>query len=786
MGRVRRERIYRNFAGGLNTEFGKLSFPQNALTAALNIVLKKDGTMAVRDGIDVTSQDGYDLSTFSSSWFPFTTYVWRSAAGGSADLLVVGITNYTGTGPMLLFFSVDGTSTFSNYVGQLSLADMSSGVYDDEPMQMAAVGNVLVVAGSCLVLPVYVVYRDNQILSFYDRDESQPAELERGSYMVRLRVRDFSDASSTIEDERPDALTDAHKYDLWNRGWPSKEVDISGEGSPLWGNTTGDPIEFFAQYQTLSTVKWKRIPKLIRRQYARELIADSGVSYPSKSDPYLGGSRSAYGRFDLRLYKNLQDPIGSVPTGHFIVDAPTYDRAVASGIEGLSLAFSTPARYRVVAGFAGRAWYAGSTEQSQAATVFYSQVVVGEKYDSLAKCHQENDPTDPDINDVLATDGGTVEIDGAGRIMQMIPYSNSLVVLATNGVWEITGGESGFRPTDARVRKLSSDGVISSTAGILAESAVVYWARGGIYAVQADPTLGTLSAQNISENTIQTFYKSSIPAATKSLAKAAYDDYNRLIYWLYSDNDVSTQYYNKVLVLDLRLNAFYPLDFAVSSTTPKILGAFLSPPRGTSTYQGVVTVDDEVVTVDGEDVYVIEQQDSTGFSDMLFACLDDNTLLQAAMINRNKQDWEEFGEGTTYSAYGETGDDIVDDPSRMKEAVNMTAWFTITEDEVEDTGGGVLDFAHQSKCKLRVKWEWTESASGNRWHTQDNIYQLPVNYTPSGPESSEDFDYSYSVATINRSINGSGRAVRMRFENYPGYGFELLGVAIAFTVEEIN
>lgn len=787
MGRVRRERIYRNFAGGLNTEFGKLSFPENALTAALNVVLKKDGALGVRDGVALTGSEGYDVGTFSTDWLPMSSYVWHSAAGTDVDLLVVGINNYNSTGPLLLFFSIDGTNTFANYVGELSLSEIWTGDTSSTPIQMTEVGNVLVAAGDNIAFPAYILYKGGVIIPWQDVDAAAPDDSTPGSFLIALQYRDFADASTSADGLRPISLTDSHKYDLWNRGWPSEDVAISGSGTAAFNDKDGDAIEHFRLFNG-SGGYWKFERRFNRftgeTRYVRVWVPFAGGSYPSKGDPYLGGSKSTYGRLDYRLYKNLPYPIGSVPKGKFIISAASNDRSDASGIEGIPGTFSAAARFTVVAGFAGRAWYAGSTEQSQANSVFYSQIVVGEDYAALGKCYQANDPTDPDVNDVLDTDGGVVTIDGAGRILQLIPFSNSMVVLATNGVWEIGSGEEGFKPATLRVRKLSSSGAMSKTCGVLAETAVVYLAKGGIFAVQADPTLGTLSAANISENTIQTFYRQNIPDAAKLLARAVYDDYNRLVYWLYPDNDISDSYYNAALVLDTRLSAFYPLSFEITEDSPKMMDMFMSPPVGVSTFQEEVTVDGVVVTVDDVAVYTVESQGSTGFSDVLFMCLDTTTgeLLQAAMIDRDKADW-----GTEqYSAYAETGDDIVEDPSRMKDVASMTAWFTITEDEVVDIGGGHVDFAHKSKCRFRAKWEWTDTATANRWSTQDNIYQLPVNYTPSGVETEDVFDYSYSVATVKRAVNGSGRALRMRFENYPGYGFELIGVAIAFTVEEIN
>lgn len=786
MARVRRERIYRNFSGGLNTEFGKLSFPENALTDALNVVLKKDGALGVRDGVALTSASGYETGAFSTDWLPISSYVWHSAAGTDVDLLVVGINNYNSTGPLLLFFSIDGTDTFSNYVGELSLGPIWSGTLAESPMQMAAVGNVLLVVSENTNFPAYIVYRDGVIATWAAPDETAPDSVTRGSSLIRILYRDFADASTTLDTVRPSTLTDEHKYDLWNRGWPDTDVDLSGSGAPF-SSVTADAIEYFRIFMTTAGTSRKSYGYfgVSNSEIRRTIEAVSGGEYPSKADPYLGGSKSTYGRLDYRLYKNLPYPVGSVPKGKFILSAVSNDRSAASGIDDLPGRFTNPARFTVVAGFAGRAWYAGSTEQSQANSVFYSQIVVGEDYPALAKCYQANDPTDPDVNDVLDTDGGVVTIDGAGRILQLIPFSNSMVVLATNGVWEIgSGGEGGFKPTTLRIRKLSSSGALSKTCGVLAETAVVYLAKGGIFAVQADPTLGTLSSVNISENTIQTFYRRDIPDNSKLLARAVYDDYNRLVYWFYPNNNISDSYYNAALVLDTRLSAFYPLSFSITEDSPKMMDMFMSPPIGVSTFQEEVTVDGETVTVDDEAVYTIESQSSTGFSDVLFLCLDTSSgyILQAAMIDRDKVDW-----GTeTYSAYAETGDNVVDDPSRIKDVVNMTAWFTITEDEVVDIGGGNVDFAHQSKCRFRVKWEWTDSASANRWSTIENIYQLPANYTPTGVETEDTFDYGYTVATVQRAVNGSGRAVRLRFENHPGYGFELIGVSLALSIEEIN
>ena len=82
----------------------------------------------------------------------------------------------------------------------------------------------------------------------------------------------------------------------------------------------------------------------------------------------------------------------------------------------------------------------------------------------------------------------------------------SLVVIAENGVWEITGPDGVFKADEYSISQVTNIGCSSPDSVVVAEDTVIYWAEGGIYALTADQVSGKLNAQNITETTIQTFY----------------------------------------------------------------------------------------------------------------------------------------------------------------------------------------------------------------------------------------------------------------------------------------
>ena len=162
-------------------------------------------------------------------------------------------------------------------------------------------------------------------------------------------------------------------------------------------------------------------------------------------------------------------------------------------------------------------------------------------------------------------------VDNAIEIMAMMPYASSLVIFASNGVWELSGAsDSGFKATNFRISRISDFGAVSPSAILSTGSGFVYWSHSGIYTLNREDISGQLQATSLSQTTVQTLY-SALSADQRTYAKSFFDDVNKILYWMYNDTPVldtedKRNSFNKVLVLDTRLPAFYNLTFPWAAT----------------------------------------------------------------------------------------------------------------------------------------------------------------------------------------------------------------------------
>lgn len=740
MARAVQERIFANFSRGLITEASGLSFPENALSAAINCVLTKEGYVKRRFGIDF--EDSYAYSAYSDSTRPsvVSTHTWTSAGPDGEDYAVFQHKD------KVLIFDLSEASPSASLIATVTLPVSITG-----PAQFAEISNFLVIT-SASTDPIYI-----------DADDSYST----GQYTVE--IRDFGEVGTLDVNDRPSSLTYEHQYDLYNRGWPQRLVQYTSFG-------------------------WTRRP-------IKHFNAELG-KYPSKGDYYQSGLSSSDRMTQGSAGWKKVSSFGSAPKGHFIIDAKTSDRETAKN--------SDPDAYDIVTGslesykhdpvypaccavFAGRVWYAGYSSP-RTNEVMFSQIILDDNTEALGRCYQAQDPTDPDFNDLLATDGGVIPVLGCGSVQQLLVVGNSLIVLATNGAWAINGGDRPFSADNANVTRITRAGAVGRNTGVAIAGGAVYWSREGIIALTPD-NLGNVSAQNLSQDTIQQEYLS-INGAAKEVAKAVYDPYNLRVEWLYHKANsyvasTPTNLYNASLTLDLRLQAFMPHEFStIDSDGPYLVGGFVAPVSSIISYTDNITETDGTIITDTSlnNITVTSTYQSSGLNGIKYGTVAKDTTYKFTMSefrDRDMLDWyTKNSTGEDFSAYVETGDDLVGDPTRIKDSINFTAWFERTEDEVIDVGGGDLDFAHKSACDLKAKWEWTDTATANRWHDLGNIYSLPVEYQPSGVEDTDTFDYSYTVIPVVRHLNGAGRALRLRFDAQNGKDMRILGYAITYSVEE--
>ena len=430
---------------------------------------------------------------------------------------------------------------------------------------------------------------------------------------ITLQIRDFEGVDDTLAiDARPGTLTDLHDYNLQNQSW---------------------------------------FPSQIAAYFAAQ-----GV-FPSNADVWWEGKDSTEAfvpaRMDLQFFGNSR-----APRGHFILDAFNKDRDAAIG-GGTSLVTEVENnRPSTVAFFAGRPWWGGPGGR-----VYFNQIIEG--VINIGKCYQEADPSSEHISELVPTDGGVILIPEADDIIALRPVGTGLVALARNGAWEISGGDRGFRADEFFVRKITEAGTLGAGAAVQTEAGLFYWSQSGIYGIGEDQTTGFLVAQNISEQTIQTFYIEGSNEAAKATAEGIYDDVQRKIFWYYNndltfdrDTDANNDY-NRALILDLSLNSFSPYTIAE------------------------LDVQDPQIVLPMLRLRALNQKRHKNLVAWPVDLATNHHFTYAEYNNEEIVDWEELnGTGVPYTAFIETGYEILGESMRNKEAVYLFMYFERTETTV--------------------------------------------------------------------------------------------------------
>jgi hypothetical protein len=457
------------------------------------------------------------------------------------------------------------------------------------------------------------------------------------------------------------------------------------------------------------------------------------------------------------------------PRGHFILNAFNKDRSAVSGIADIP-SVDTGVRPNTTCFFSGRAWFAANSE------VYYSQIIDDKSKAGL--CFQEADPTSEDISDLIASDGGNIPIPEANKIVKILAFSSGVFVFATNGVWFIGGGNSGFSATDIQITKVSPYGTTNPDAIVQVSESVLWWSEIGIQALeqasgQFGPIPGKFGNTNIAEQTIQSFYNS-IPENSKAFAKSQYDPKNNIVQWLYSDDNDNPKKYNRILIYDVTLQAFYPWKVSQEEDSPELIGLFLDTDYLKETSLDTVVSNLGIVTdltLDNVDVEVTSSSIATRPTNLTYVTkVGANNITFSKFNNRNMVDWASFdGVGLTYDSFIETGFELSNDAMRRKQTVYVTVFFRRTEDDSQ----GV-----PSSCRFKAKWDWAANSNSNKWSTEVEAYRPRINLATS---SSQDLEGGMPVVFSKNKVRGSGKAVQFRFGNsLAESNFDLLGWAVTY------
>lgn len=710
------QKVVNTFVKGLITEAGELTFPEDASVDELNCLLQRDGSRRRRLSVELET-DSVDSSFDVATTFVYHTGVWKNVAGQAGfDLLVVqnGSTLYfydTATEP----YSA-GVKAFS--VNLSSFEQAGSAGAGTAYIEMASINGDLVVV-SPAVNPFYIEY--------------DTATDTITATQITVRIRDFEwqgDTNAYFTGLATGSTTNARKYDTANAGWTGTKGSAA-----------------------LSTY----------------LAAKS--EYPPLTLAWYAG-KDSNGDFSVTEWDKIFSGTSLTGNGHFILDLFNKDRSAASGVAGITTEIEST-RFQSVASFSGRVFYAGLTSAKNGGKIFFSK-----QLDSIAeagKCFQQNDPTSEDFSDLLDTDGGVIVLPEAMNIQKLYVVGSSLYVFAENGVWRISGVDNVFRATEYSVQKVTSTGIQNARTFVDVEGIPLWWSKNGIHTVTIDSVSGNAADQNLTIPTIQEFFDQ-IDGNAKDNCKGVYDAINKRVLWFYPNNgETVVNKKNRVLTLDISLQAFYPWEIAdAASNTSYIVGAEYYSGFGSD----IIDVDvilsngDDVVTSAGDDVIISRlSQIALANSAIILMVRNGATgkMTMALFKGTDFLDWN----SADYSSYAEAGYDFMGDLVLKKTSPYVVVYMRPTEEGWEGTELAGYDPIRESSMLVAAYWDFRRSSSS----APQQAYRLK--YVPVVDTNNLSvWDYPEEVITTRLKLRGYGRSMRLRFESETGKDFVLLGYGV--------
>lgn len=692
------------FIKGLITEAGELTFPEGASVDELNCDLRRDGSRRRRLGVAIEASPSYSSWTVSDSDI-INTGVWKNV-GGSADLEFLVVQKSA-----TLFFYNKSTAPFSAqlYTDSINLAShqISSGSAANFKCQFASINGTLIVSSEGI---------ETIVVSF---DNSANPKFTASNITFNIRDFEFQGDVSDYDTETSSANS-SRIYDTANAGW---------------NGTKGSAA--------LST--WR---------------SANSNKYPPLTHPWYAGKNSD-GDFSASEWDKVFAGSTLAANGHFIIN---FFNRVRSGLT--TEVINT--RFKAVASFSGRVFYAGIATSADTGTVLFSKVV--NSTSDLGKCYQQNDPTAEYLSDLLATDGGSIKIPDAVNIQKLYSYQSSLFVFAENGVWAITGVDGVFSASSYGINRVSNIGILNPESFVEAEGIPFWWSRFGIHTLTTDSVSGQGQEQNLTISTIQSRWDA-IGTAEKAKVTAIYDSINKKVVWAYPDADETVaSKLNNFLILDLALQAFIPWKISdQSSSTDAVIGlAFYSGfgadfdvdvRAGTDGVDDVLAGSDDVIstTVSGF---------TTGDPALVLLTRkgSDNKVTMSSFSSTSFLDWG----NTNYTSFAETGYDFVGDLITKKNAPYIAIYTRLTEEGFTYTGSA-YESIRPSSLLVSAAWDFNDTFSAAQ-QAYRLKYPVIVN-----PNSLSTFDYPEDIITTRLKVRGHGRSVRLKYSSEQGKDFILLG-----------
>ncbi|HLS52849.1 MAG TPA: hypothetical protein VK031_02680, partial [Tissierellaceae bacterium] len=697
MPRARQEVTSATFAKGIITETGPLGYPDNAVKDMNNLVLERNGSVHVRNGIVL---DNFGAIQDINKGDTYSIHYWKDPAGDGENFIVLQI------GHFIKCLSTRGdhigkkqytASTLSNGQEVTDLTDIfnfGGQIHDLDSVQSKNRLYMTSKETSCFYLEYLPEGRLNS--DSYSDYPGATADPTVQITSIDLKYRDLYGIHDGFKvDERPTSPDNAHRYNLLNSGWKKEHIN-----------------KFYAGRTGHDEPDWP------------------GGKYPANADYYwFGWGINPYGEGDVADHflpgRYYEYPISTTPApkGKFILNVLNPDREKVSGVGNL------PKRGKAagptsIGFYAGRVWYAGFSGGGFDDNILFSNVLPFDDlveykddqfYDVYAgQCYQKNDPSARDVNDLVDDDGGIIPIPGLGKVQGITSLSSSLLVISDQGAWAISGGIDPFSANNYSVNKITDIGCVSPTSITEMGGSIAYWGLGSIVVIGQNQ-MGSTQAESATYQTIESIY-SRIPLDEKRTAHGTYDDISKKVYWTYSQN--------KCLIFDVQLGAFSRYTF-----TDEIEGIVLLPTIN-DTVQHLhnnVVLHGSQVTLNGEDVGFEEEIPVDADTRVLPIIKKDNYIIPCIFAPEDSGIYydllpPEYG-SLGYDLYPvhaflEVGATNFGDIMRRKQSYRALCYFESMESLAIPTDYSVangemsadnLNFiqADESGCWVQARWDWS-------------------------------------------------------------------------------
>lgn len=655
--------IQNNFVGGFVTQATALNFPENAAFDQDNVVFSERGIVSRRFGFDY--ENNFVQTALTETEKVKVTYYWKNAGGDGNSNLVV-----QQNGDTLYFYTTDQNSLSAGVLASTitlssfqSSGSTSDNLNQNECQFATGLGYLFVAHPYCD--PFYLLY-DSVAQTFT-------------SSITTFTIRDTTGIpEAVLVDNRPGALTDTHKYNLYNQGWDS------------------------TKYGTFFTA--------------------AGSKYPSNADVWWIYKDSTNVFNPATMLANNSRGSTPAPKGFFRLNPWSTARATTCNTQAgftpvLTNADETSGAVRpaVIEFHAGRVFYSGVNANKYNSRIYFSKIV--QQPSDFGLCMSDNDPTSETLFDFLPSDGGIITIPQAGTIFRMISLGSALIIFGANGVWSITGSiGTGFTATDYTVSKIADTRSISATSFVLVDGNIVWWNNTGINILsQGKDGYGVKS---LSDDKIKDFYID-LPNVSKRFARGAYNPRTHQIQWLYREADFAsisqTYAFDSVITFNTLIGGFYT--WSLTSTNVTANSILVIEGAGSLTGSTNIVDNSATLVVDnlGNQVITFGFSQTTVTTSTKFLVYADGKYTFAECFNHNYKDWVQRDDiGEDYTSFFITGYSIKTQGQRNFQTNYLFVFSDIT--------------SGNNSYTLQTLWDYANTGDSGKWSAKQLIEHTETAY----------------------------------------------------------